>query len=69
MDNSARLRMIATLRDMGEHVDSQNDNELVGEYMLAHGIEADFIVNNTLILQTLNENKTILEKVAALCFP
>jgi hypothetical protein len=69
MDDSTRNGMIATLRDMGEHVDSQNDNELVGEYMLAHGIEADFIANNTLILQTLNENKTILAKVSALCFP
>jgi len=62
--------MINAMKDMGTTLTLElRDNQytVTGIFLDEHGIEADFILENISLLQTLNENKAILAKVVALC--
>jgi len=72
MGEASKNKMIAVMSDMGTTLTqdlARNPSTVTGIFLEEHGIEADFLLENILILQTLNENKTILAKVSALCFP
>lgn len=65
-----KWRMINAMKDMGTTLTLElRDNQytVTGIFLDEHGIEADFILENISLLQTLNENKAILAKVVALC--
>lgn len=65
-----KLRMIDVMSEMGTTLTQDlRDNQytVTGIFLDEHGIEADFVLENISLLQTLNENKAILAKVIALC--
>lgn len=65
-----KWRMIDVMSGMGTTLTQElrgNQYTVTGIFLDEHGIEADFILENISLLQTLNENKDILAKVVALC--
>lgn len=65
-----KWRMIDVMSGMGTTLTQElrgNQYTVAGIFLDEHGIEADFILENISLLQTLNENKDILAKVVALC--
>ncbi len=69
MNYSSRTHIIVTLTEMEIPVHAKNDNELVGEFLSALGIEPEFLCQHSMLIQVMNENASILAKVVALCFP
>lgn len=72
MREDSKTKMLEVLSDMNVTVTqdlTQNPSTVTGIFLEEHGIEPDFLLENILLIQTMNENKTILAKVAALCFP
>lgn len=65
-----KWRMINVMSEMGTTLTTDlRDNQyaVTGIFLDEHGVEADFVLENISLLQTLNENKAILAKVVALC--
>jgi len=72
MREASKTKMLEVLKDMNVTVTqdlTQNPSTVTGIFLEEHGIEPDFLLKNILLIQTMNENKTILAKVAALCSP
>jgi len=72
MREASKTKMLEVLKDMNVTVTqdlTQNPSTVTGIFLEEHGIEPDFLLENIVLIQTMNENKTILAKVAALCFP
>jgi len=71
MREDSKIKMLEVLRDMNVTVTkdlTQNPSTVTGIFLKEHGIEPDFLLENILLIQTINENKNILAKVTALCF-
>lgn len=72
MREASKTKMLEVLKDMNVTVTqdlTQNPSTVTGIFLEEHGIEPGFILENILLIQTMNENKAILAQVAALCFP
>lgn len=72
MREASKTKMLEVLKDMNVTVTqdlTQNPSTVTGIFLEEHGIEPDFLLENILLIQTMNENKAILAQVAALCFP
>jgi hypothetical protein len=72
MREDSKTKMLEVLSDMNVTVTpdlAQNPSTVTGIFLEEHGIEADFILQYILLIQTMNENKNILNKVIDLCRP
>lgn len=63
MPETSCERMRATLHDMNQPDYNAQGAALTGVYLEAHGIEQSFIVENTGLLQLLNERPDIVKEL------
>ena len=63
MTTSEKMRQV--LEDMNAPSDAILKTHLTGEYLASHGIEQDFVFENTGLLQLLNERPDILADIKA----
>ena len=66
----AQKQMIDTLRDMDvdvENLADKNIAEVTGTFLKELGVEPEFVLNNIVLIQTLNENPDFLQKVSDMC--
>jgi hypothetical protein len=70
MGNDSKTKMLEVLKDMNVTMTddlARNPSTVTGIFLEEHGIDPKFILENIILIQTMNENEAIRNSVAAFC--